>query len=171
MIVSAKDIDALNITLFNSCINFTTGVSKNFFQPFGPQFGLKIRFPPLDSPLHIQTWSCPWNSILSRGYLPQISITYCDIYFFKETSLTYNCSTKNLLNTTKHNCLLCTQSMQCISYRSVLKTQLEMFSKCAQFKKNTQTQNIFKTPIVLFLKMVLNFVCLNFTQSFVRATY
>ena len=128
------------------------GVSKNFFRPFGPQFGLKIRSPLLDSPLHIQTWSCPWNSILSRGYLPQISITYYDIYFFKETSLTYNCSTKNLLNTTKHNCLLCTQSMQCISYRSVLKTQLEMFSKCAHFKKTPKHRTFIKLLLFCFWK-------------------
>ena len=41
----------------------------------------------------------------------------------------------NLINKTKHNCLLCMLSIQCISYySSVLKMQLEMFSKCAQFK-------------------------------------
>ena len=37
-------------------------------------------------------------------------------------------------NNTKHNYLLCMLSMQCISYSSVLKTQLEMFSKCAQYE-------------------------------------
>ena len=42
------------------------------------------------------------------------------------------------MNKTKHNCLLCILSLQSISYSSVLKTQLEMFSKCAQYKKHTQ---------------------------------
>ena len=45
-------------------------------------------------------------------------------------------------------------SMQNISYSSVLKTQLEMFSKCVQLKKHP---NIFKILRVLFSKMVLNF--------------
>ena len=46
--------------------------------------------------------------------------------------LPYN---NNLINKTKHNCLLCMLSKQFISYySSVLKTQLEMFSKYAQFK-------------------------------------
>ena len=53
-------------------------------------------------------------------------------------------------------------SVQCISYSSVLKTQLEMFCKYAS-SENTQTQNIFKI-LVLVLKMALNFLCLIFTQ-------
>ena len=53
-------------------------------------------------------------------------------------------------------------------YGSELKTQLEMFSKCAQFKKHLDSEH-FKFVIVLFSKMVLNFACLNFAQSFVCA--
>ena len=59
-------------------------------------------------------------------------------------------------------------SMQCISYSSVLETQLEMFSNCAQLK-NTRTHDILKIPTALFSKMVLNFACLNLVQSFVCA--
>ena len=44
------------------------------------------------------------------------------------------------MNKTKHNCSLCMLSMQCISYSSLLKTQLVMFSKCAQCKKQKSTK-------------------------------
>ena len=44
------------------------------------------------------------------------------------------------MNKTKHNCLLCILSLQSISYSSVLKTQLEMFSKCAQYKNRSRPE-------------------------------
>ena len=51
------------------------------------------------------------------------------------------------MNKTKHNCLLCMLSMQCISYSSGLKMQLEMFSKCAQFKRQkTESLAIWLVP-------------------------
>ena len=56
-------------------------------------------------------------------------------------------------------------SMQSISHSSMLKTQLEMFSKCVRLKKHpARTQNIFKILIVLFSKMVLKFTCLILAQ-------
>ena len=48
------------------------------------------------------------------------------------------------MNRTKHNCSLCMLSMQCISYSSLLKTQLLMFSKCAQCKKQKWTRKATK---------------------------
>ena len=58
-----------------------------------------------------------------------------------------------------NNCLLCMLSMQCISYSSGLKTQLvlEMFSKCAQFKRQ-KTESLAIWPGLLEAWLVLTSV-------------
>ena len=71
---------------------------------------------------------------------------------------------------TRQNITACCVSCLCNVFHTVqcLKHNLRC-SVSAHSSKNTRTQNIFKILIVLFSKMVLNFSCLIFAQSFVCA--
>ena len=78
------------------------------------------------------------------------SITQLSMYISKQNCKLTTALHRTLNWRTTHNCLLCILSMQCISYSSVLKTQLEMFSK--ENKKSKKR----KTPgLGTFLKFLL----------------
>ena len=69
------------------------------------------------------------------------------------------------MNKTKHNCLLCMLSMQCISYSLVLESQLEMFSKCAQLKKHPDSGH-FKNSYCFVFENGIKFRVFKFSAIF-----